>query len=61
MTPREEDIREEDIAKIALANAIIKEAEFNGIIIDLENEVIEHQLGTVWVGNVAINSIEIEE
>jgi len=48
-----------DLAKIAFADAIIEEAAFNGIEIDLLEDEIEHQLGTVWVGNKAsIQSVD---
>ena len=43
-----------DKKKIAFADAIIEEAAFNDLDIDLETMEIEHQLGTVWVGNVVI-------
>jgi hypothetical protein len=36
--------------KIELANAVIEEAGFNGIDLNLLTDKIEHQLGTVWVG-----------
>jgi len=46
--------------KVELANAIIEEAAFNDIDIDLSME-IEHQLGTVWIGNTYIQPQETEE
>ncbi|MGP8215468.1 MAG: hypothetical protein ACLQQ4_07890 [Bacteroidia bacterium] len=41
--------------KIRLADAILEEAGFSGCPIR-EGADIEHQLGTVWVGEVAISS-----
>ena len=46
--------------KIAFADAIIEEAAFNNIDIDLLNDTIEHELGIVWIGNkVSIQSTEV--
>jgi len=42
--------------KLNFANAIIEETG-----VDIENNEIEHQLGTVWVGNIAITGVETEE
>ena len=49
-----------DQKKIAFADAIIEEAAFNNIDIDLLNDTVEHQLGIVWVGSkVSIQPIEV--
>lgn len=42
--------------KLEFADAVLEETGA-----DIENEEIEHQLGIVWVGNVAISAIETEE
>jgi hypothetical protein len=41
---------------LELANAVIEETG-----VDIENNDIEHQLGNVWVGNISISGIELEE
>jgi len=41
--------------KISLADAVLEEARFNGCPIK-EGTDIEHQLGTVWLGKVAISA-----
>ena len=42
--------------KMNFADAVIEETG-----VDIENNEVEHQLGTVWVGNVAITGVETEE
>jgi len=42
--------------KMNFADAVIEETG-----VDIENNEIEHQLGTVWVGNIAITGVETEE
>lgn len=45
--------------KLELANAIVAEARFNECSIEIGDD-IEHQLGTVWVGDVAITFVKTE-
>jgi hypothetical protein len=50
-----------DDKKIQLADAIIEEANFNGVNINLNTDEIEHQLGTVWVGKESfIQTLKLE-
>ena len=49
------------IWKLKLADAIIAEASFNNMYLEIGTDIIEHQLGTVWVGNVSITMIKNEE
>ena len=61
MTTKKENTNKDKLQqwKIRLADAIMEEAAFNGCPIE-EGADIEHQLGTVWVGDVAISSQCIE-
>ena len=45
--------------KLELANAVLDEASFNNCPIEVGAD-IEHQLGTVWVGDVAITFVKTE-
>jgi len=45
--------------KLELANAIISEARFSNCQIWIGKD-IDHQLGTVWVGDVAISVVKTE-
>ena len=47
--------------KLRLADAIIAESCFNDMPLEVCTDVIDHQLGTVWVGNVSITMMETEE
>jgi hypothetical protein len=57
----EKDMTETDIRnwKLELANAVLAEAEFNNCPIEVGAD-IEHQLGTVWVGDAAITFVKTE-
>lgn len=57
----EKDMTETDIKNwmLELANAVLAEASFNGCPIELGAD-IEHQLGTVWVGDAAISILKTE-
>lgn len=45
--------------KLELADAILEEAEFNSCPIEIGEE-IEHQLGSVYIGNVCISPMKTE-
>jgi hypothetical protein len=45
--------------KLELANAIVKEAGFNDCHIEVGDD-IEHQLGTIWIGDAAITFVKTE-
>jgi len=47
-----------DLRALCIGRAILEEAMFEGI--DLTEGEIEHQLGTVWVGDYAISVTETE-
>lgn len=55
------EIAEEIRKKVELADAIIEEALFNEIEIDVIKDELEHQLGTVWVGKASIQPIKMHE
>lgn len=47
--------------KLELADALISESVFNGMAFEPGTDLIEHQLGTVWVGDISISMMELEE
>lgn len=57
----EKDMTETDIRnwKLELVNAVLAEAIFNDCPIEVGSD-IEHQLGTVWVGDAAISILKTE-